>query len=417
MDMDIRPDPFRRSSSEDGDTPFRSSRGFPNGWKLRVIVFGVAVGIVLLLAVIWYAVGAPGAPPPVKRSLARLPIAGNRFLPERQPSEEPATVPTPPPDLSSPLSGLRCANARRRPISVMLASDPINRPVSGFAFADVVFELPVLVNSVTRLLAVYQCQEPREIGSVRSARHDYLFLARGVDAVIAHWGGSYHTLNRIRFERRVYDSLSALGTGQQAFFRKSNLPAPYNGFTSYSRLWDALGKAGYRTQTVFRGYSHVDEAPPGQRGTGGALDIGWPGAMRVRYVYHPQENVYERFWGGQRHLDSLDNVPVSPKVLVVAYTEQRLARGPGGYNDVDVEGSGNVEVYQNGQVIQGTWEKSEIHKQDPLLFKDASGQEIPLVRGQLWVHFVDSRTTVRWTPGPSAPPELDTGTTPTNLGG
>ena len=410
--MDIRPNPLHRPPSPAGG-PSESAPRLPSEKKLRLIVFGVAILVVIVLAGVWYVLGAPGAPETVRRSLGKLPTAGERLLPE----EPPVAVPTPPVNPESPLSGLPCGNARRRPIGVMLAGDPINRPVSAFAFADVVFELPVLVNNVTRLLAVYQCQEPREIGSVRSARHDYLFLARGVDAVIAHWGGSYHALNRIRLERQVYDSLSALGTGQQAFFRKSNLPAPYNGFTSYTRLWDALQKSGYRTQAVFSGYAHVDEAPPELRGTGGTLDVGWPGAMRVRYVYNSQTNVYERFWGGVRHLDALDNVPVSPKVVVVVYTDQRLARGPGGYNDVDVEGSGKVEVYENGQVMTGTWEKSEVHKQDPLVFKDASGQQIPLVRGQLWIHFVDRRTSVRWAPGSSAPPDLDTGTTPTNLGG
>lgn len=412
--MDIRQGPLNKQSSPSSPPPSGFFGGIPSERKMRLIVGAIVAAVVLLLGIVWYAFGLPGAPSSVKRTLGRLPTAGDRLILEQasQPGE-----PVPTPDQTSPLSGLACANARRRPIGVMLASDPINRPVSGFAFADAVFELPVLVNNVTRLLAVYQCQEPREIGSVRSARHDYLFLATGVDAVIAHWGGSYHALNRIRLEGRVYNSLSALGTGQQAFYRKSTLPAPYNGFTSYARLWDALQKAGYRTFTVFKGYPHVDEAPPGQRGPGGTLDIGWPGAMRVRYVYNPQTNVYERFWGGQRHLDFIDNAPVNPKVLVVAYSQQRLANGPGGYNDVDVEGTGKVEVYQNGQVIPGTWSKSEIHKQDPLVFRDASGQEIPLVRGQLWVHFVDGRTAVRWATGATAPPELDTGTTPANLGG
>lgn len=409
--MDIRPNPLHR---QEDPASSKEPATFLNERNIRFVVSGALAVVTVLGAALWYALGTPGAPESVKRTLAsgRLPSAGDRVIPER-----PTAPPPPTPDPASPLSGLPCANARRRPLGVMLAADPVNRPVSGFAFADVVFELPVLTNNVTRLLAVFQCQEPREIGSVRSARHDYLFLAAGIDAVIAHWGGSYHALNRIRFEGNVYNSLSALGAGQQAFFRKSNIPRPYNGFTSYSRLWDALQKAGYRTETVFRGYAHVDEAPLEQRGPGGTLDIGWPGAMRVRYVYNPSTNAYERFWGGARHLDFLDNVPVNPKVLVVALSDQRLADGPGGYNDVKVEGRGEARVYQNGQEIIGTWEKNEIHKQDPLTIRDAAGQPLPFVRGQLWIHFTDPRTPVRWTPGSAAPSELDTGTTPAGLGG
>lgn len=381
-----------------------------NKKRLAPLVFGAAAGVILLVAAVWYAVGLPGAPDGIRRSLGRLPEAGPRLNPYLGPQEN-----------TSLIAGLPCGESyKRRPIAVMLGSDPIARPLSGMAEADLVVELPALVNNVTRQMAVYQCGQPREIGGVRSARHDYLFLAKGLDAVIAHWGGSYHALNRIRFERArngtpIYESIDALRNPYGAYYRVARLRAPYNGYTTYDRLWDALQKLNYRTYSVFGGYPHVPDAPPAARGSG-TLDIGWPGAMRVRYVYNPQTNAYERSWGGSRHLDGVDSRPVSPKVLIVMHAEQRFANGPGGYNDVDVEGSGAVEVYQNGQVISGTWSKSEIHKQDPLVFRTPLGRSIEFVPGQIWIHVSDSKTPVTWTPGPGAPPELQAGDTPRNLG-
>lgn len=379
--------------------------------RLTPLVFGAAGAVVLLLAVIWYAVGLPGAPEGVRRIFGRFPEAGPRLLSSPAPSGK-----------ASLIAGLPCGEAyKRRPIAVMLGSDPIARPISGFAAADLVFEVPVLVNNVTRQMAVYQCGQPAEIGGVRSARHDYLFLAKGLDAVIAHWGGSYHTLNRIRFERArnggpVYESIDALRNPGKAYYRVSRLPSPYNGYTTYDRLWEALKGLGYRTYSVFEGYAHEPDAPPSRRGSG-TLDIGWPGAMRVRYVYHPETNAYERFWGGKRHLDGVGGTPVSPKVLVVMHAEQRFAQGPGGYNDVDVEGSGPIEVYQNGQVIPGTWSKPEQHKQDPLDFRNTQGAPMRFVPGQIWIHVVDSKSAVTWTPGGTPPPEPDAGETPRELGG
>ena len=107
---------------------------------------------------------------------------------------------------------------------------------------------------------------------------------------------------------------------------------------------------------------------------------------------------------------------MNPRVLVIMHAEQRFAQGPGGYNDVDVEGSGKAEVYQNGQVLEGTWQKSDILKEDPLTFKTALGETIEFVPGQVWMHVVDSRTPVTWTPGTGVPPETQTGETPQNLG-
>ncbi len=412
MAMDIRPNPLKEGPNGD-------LGGGVNENKIRVVVFGIAAAVLIIGAIAWYVLGAPGAPESVKRSIGKLPSAGDRPI---RNNDNRSGLPfinnsTPTPASESGLSGLACENAKRRPIAVMIGSDPINRPDSGFSLADAVVEMPALTSNVTRLMAVFQCESPREIGSVRSARHDYLFLAKGMDAIITHWGGSYWALNMVKNESHVYDSINALGTGNQAFYRHSNLPAPYNGFTSYQRVWDAAQKAGYRMKTVAQPYSHVNDAELNARGEGGTLDIGWPGSMRTRYVYDKQSNTYQRYWGGVKHVDSLDNRSVQPKVLAVVYTSQRLANGPGGYNDVDVEGSGKAEIYQNGQVVTGTWEKSVIKKEDPLHFKDASGKEIPLVRGQLWISIVDQDTPVRWTAGTATPAELNTGNTPTNLGG
>lgn len=417
--MDIHPSFRPQRKPPRSDTPPGSQRAsgprippiLRDEKRLVPLVFGSAAAIVFLVAVVWYAVGLPGAPESVRRTLGRLPVAGPRVLRSPPPASGQLSL----------IAGLPCGEAwKRRPLAVMLGSDPIARPISGFAEADLVFEVPVLTNNVTRHLAVYQCGRPKEIGGVRSARHDYLFLAKGLDAVLAHWGGSYHALNRIRSERAqngvpVYESIDALRNPHSAYYRVSHLPAPYNGYTTYDRLWEALKALGYRTYSTFQGYPHTSPAPRSERGTG-TLDIGWPGTMRVRYVYNPETNTYERHWGGVRHVDGVENQPVNPSVIVVMHAEQRFAQGPGGYNDVDVEGTGAAEVYQNGQEIRGTWSKSEAHKQDPLLFTTPLGQPIEFVPGQVWVHVIDSRTSARWTPGTAVPSELNVGETPANFG-
>ncbi|MDP3685367.1 MAG: DUF3048 domain-containing protein [bacterium] len=410
------PNNLSKSNGAHGGTP-RVPPLLQSPKRIAPLVFGGAAAIVLLFAVIWYFIGLPGAPDSVRRALGRLPEAGDR----RAPAEPGSGLQLGGQQKEVGLfTGLPCPDWNRRPIAVMLGSDPIARPLSGMAEADLVIEMPALTNNVTRQMVVYQCGHPKEIGGVRSARHDYLFLAKGLDAVIAHWGGSYHALNRIRGEffpngGRVYESIDALGNPFGAYYRISRLQAPYNGYTTYDRLWEALGKLEYRMQSDAQGYPHRPDLPTEQGGQG-TLDVGWPGSMRVRYVYNPETNVYERFWGGQRHVDGVGNQSVNPRVVVIMHAEQRLAQGAGGYNDVDVEGTGKAEVYQNGQVLQGVWQKSDIRKEDPLTFKTTLGETIEFVPGQVWIHVVDSRTPVTWTPGTEVPVGVQTGETPTNLG-
>ncbi len=301
----------------------------------------------------------------------------------------------------SSLSGRTCDNANRRPIGVMLSSDMITRPVSGFADADMVWELPVLVNDVTRLLAVYQCGRPAEIGSVRSARHDYLFLAEGIDAIVGHWGGSYHALNRIAAGE--FQTINALTNPFSAYFRKDTLPAPYNGFTTYDNLWNALQKLGYRTTTNFTGYQFKDDVPTGDRPAGGQLSIAWPGAFRVSYEYDPNTNRYQRYWAGVKQIDGDTKAAVAPSAVVIMRATNGSATGPGGYNDVGIEGTGELTVYQDGQIIKGTWRKNELDKKDPVHFLDEKGQPITFTRGQLWVMAVEPEIAVTWQPTVPSP--------------
>lgn len=294
----------------------------------------------------------------------------------------------------SGLSGMRCEGGNRRAIAVMLAGDAITRPISGFSAADMVWELPVLVSDVTRLMAVYQCGRPEDIGSIRSARHDYLFLAEGADAIVGHWGGSYHALNRIAAGE--FMTINALTNPFGAFFRKGPLSAPYNGFTTYDNLWTALEGLEYRTVTEFEGYKFKDDIKEEDRPAAGKLSVGWPGAYRVSYEYDRATNRYQRFWGGTKQIDGGDKRDVAPSAVVIMRAGNSFADGAGGYNDVDVEGEGALEVYQDGEVIKGTWEKNVLYKSDPVHFLDERGKEIKLVRGQVWVMVVEPEIDVSW---------------------
>src|SRR3990167_3999571 len=90
----------------------------------------------------------------------------------------------------SPISGLPCENWNRRALAVMQPGDVTARPAAGFSEADMVIEMPVITSSVTRLMAIYVCNTPTEVGSMRSARHDFIHLAKGLDAIFISWGRS-----------------------------------------------------------------------------------------------------------------------------------------------------------------------------------------------------------------------------------
>ena len=87
-----------------------------------------------------------------------------------------------------------CDNFSKRPVAVMMPVDQEARPLSALAQADLVFEIPISVDGIPRMMAVFQCQETKEIGSIRSAREDFIPLDAGLDAIYAHWGGESDAL-------------------------------------------------------------------------------------------------------------------------------------------------------------------------------------------------------------------------------
>lgn len=278
----------------------------------------------------------------------------------------------------SKLIGTSCINAEKRPYAVMLAADKVAKPLSGISQADVVVEMPVLTNGITRYMAVFQCEEPQEIGSVRSARHDFIPFAESFDAIFAHWGGSYLALEKL--DAHTIDNIDALKDKYENFYRKANVRAPHNGFTSFSRLQTTSEKFKYRQTINFKEYSFRDD----KSATGQQYDImiGYPSPSDVKFRYNPDRNSYSRFSGGFKEIDKINNRQVEVKNLIVMTAKSRQVSLD--YNDVDVEEKGNAIVYRNGEIIKGEWER----KNTKYVFSDVSGKEVEFTPGKIWISVI-----------------------------
>ena len=282
----------------------------------------------------------------------------------------------------SPITGLECKNYNSRPFAVMLASDPITRPLSGIAQADLVVEMPVVTNSITRLMAVFNCEEPEEIGSIRSSRHDFIPLAIGLDAIYAHWGGSHFALDEL--DSGVIDNINALNNPYNAYYRKTAILPPHNGFTSYSRLLNSSKKLGYRLINKFKGYPHLEKIDNNIKGS---LSIGFIGKYKVYWEYNG--DTYLRWRGGEKEIDKNGYKQVQASVIVIIKAESRQIEEQ--YNDVDLDEQGALIVYQNGKEIKGYWKNDS-----RLLFLDNNEKEIEFVPGKIWIEIVEPYYEIKW---------------------
>lgn len=286
-----------------------------------------------------------------------------------------------------------CKNPSQRAIAVMLAADRETRPLSGIVDADMVFEMPVITDSITRFMAVFRCSFPKEIGSVRSARHDFIDLALGVDAIYAHWGGSHYALDRLK--TGIADDLDALRNPYSVFYRKRGIPAPHNGFTSGDLLINASTKLGYRMENKFQGYPRMaaDNSQISADKTGKLL-IGYPGDFRVEYQYDAKTNSFLRWRGGKPEIDRNNQKQIAAKNVVAMFAATRTIEGQ--YNDVKLEGEGKAEFYRNGEKTEGIWRRDASKKDPKMYFLDNSGEEIKFVPGNIWVQVVQTNQKTEW---------------------
>ena len=132
--------------------------------------------------------------------------------------------------------------------------------------------------------------------------------------------------------------------------------------------------------TNFEGYSFLQKQQltiDNRQLTPQALEIGYIYPYNVRYEYEPKTNTYIRWRGGFKEIDTLNKEQVSTENVVVMRAVSRQIGG--GYNNVDILGSGDAVGYRNGAEVDGVWVKD--NAEDVLRFYDENGEEISFAFG------------------------------------
>lgn len=288
--------------------------------------------------------------------------------------------------------GVTTEQARQRPIAVMISGDDVTRPQSGLGLADVVVEMEA-APGITRMLALFQSVLPREIGSIRSVRNDYIDLAEGFDAPIVHWGGERLALDRLAANPQV-DDIDQFVNGD-LFFRKPGIPGPHDGFTTGDLMLEALQRYEYERAPAFSAWIFKEDAPRGKRPTAGTLTIPYGNTLfDVEYEYDAERNGYLRSQGGAPHDEALNARQIAPKNVLVVEVPHFVYETHGAYQVFDFSAGGDCTLYQDGREVPCQWKKGD--ETAPLVATDVDGHVLPIVVGQTWIEVVQPGTGVLW---------------------
>jgi hypothetical protein len=280
----------------------------------------------------------------------------------------------------------------RPALAVKVENLPQARPQYGLSTADVVYEEPV-EGGITRFIVIYQCHDASRIEPVRSGRLIDPDIVRqyGAHPLFAYAGAIDPVVAKV-------DSSSLVDVGiyrapLSAFWRDPGRYAPHNLVSNTAALYGAGGA------------QHAPQVPPPPVFQYGALPAHAAAAgVNINYLYSnltwswqpgPADWVRSYAGSGPAARGEGGDITATDIVVmkVVMYPSPYVEDATGIHeNELVLTGSGPVQVFRNGAVINGTWVRPDLS--DGTRFLDPAGHPITLQPGPTWVELVPTTVAV-----------------------
>lgn len=262
--------------------------------------------------------------------------------------------------------------------AIMIENSLAARPQSGLKDAGIVYEA-IAEGGITRFLALYQNDKPRQVGPVRSLRTYFVDWLAPYQASVAHVGGSAQSLREIRNGKyRDIDQFFNADT----YWRAADRYAPHNVYTNFKRL-DALNKAKGYVSSDFNGLERTDNKPL-EEIKASKITITFSGGpdYNTSYSYQRTCDCYTRTLGGVAHEDREEG-QITPNVVIGMQVDMRQVMEDGYRESITTTGTGSAKIFQNGNITEASWRKTSRGSQ--LEFLDRNGKPFKFERGQVWI--------------------------------
>jgi len=334
-----------------------------------------------------------------------------------------------------PLNGAKFTKSEReiwdtrRPIVAMIENHAESRPPSGLSKADVVYEA-VAEGGITRFAAVFYCGAAAsdvQLAPVRSVRIYFLDFASeyGDYPIFMHVGGAndYSGSGDTAYKVRALELLETIGwrvPGGNDFDTTYDSGFPIF-WRNYERLDHAVATEHTMMASLDAAYTEAQKRGFGAKNAkGNSWDknfVSWkfkddksvssPSASDisfefwkdktdydVEWKYDAPNNQYLRFNGGKAHMDLMTSKQLTAKNVVIEFAKEEGPLDINLHMYYTTTGTGKAIVFQNGEAIEGTWEKDS--RTARTKFFDKNGTEISFVRGVVWVELVPAGNTIKY---------------------
>lgn len=296
------------------------------------------------------------------------------------------------------MSGYSSSAVGKRPVAIVVSNAPKARPQWGITTPDILVE-GLVEGGITRMLAIYADSNkvPDKIGPMRSARHDFVEIAEGFDAIYVHWGWSTYAKNRIAEDDVDHiNGNDSFKTGTY-FYRDNNrrhsLGLEHSGYTTGESLNKAISDLKFRTdiksdyQTLYSFNKEGSKQTPAG-GTCSSVSFKYSYSNKHKMTYSADEGKYQDTLNDNQRKDADGNRVEFTNVLLL-FCKVSSMGDSAGCIDMSLENGGNGYYLSNGSYEKIKWSKSGGHSASIKLTK-TDGSELKLNAGNSYFGIVPS---------------------------
>lgn len=289
----------------------------------------------------------------------------------------------------NPLTGLEGMDAGvvgKRPVAVVVENSPDARPQWGLCSPDIVIE-GVVEGGITRMLWLYaDVNAIPKVGPVRSARHDFVEMAEGLDAIFVHWGWSYLAEGAIN--ARKTDHIN--GLDGKYFFRDTSrkVASEHTGYTNGEAIAKAITDKKFNTQidttysTPFK-FTAPSMAMTPAGGSCEKISIQFSSSYKHDFKFDTGDKLYYNYMNTKPMVEDGGKQMSVTNVIVLYCTVQ-----PSGPVLMEMDLTGGKGVFaSNGAYEEITWTKGNTPSAMLKLYA-ANGSELVLNAGKSYIGFV-----------------------------
>ena len=285
-------------------------------------------------------------------------------------------------------------DSKTRPYAVMINCHNAALPQAGLNRAYIVYEIMV-EGGITRMMALFRDVDVNKIGSVRSARTQYLGYVYENDAIYAHAGGAGDALSRIANE-----GINDVDVDGQYGIRDKSLNRAWEHtlFTTTDLLSSASANRGFRKDTdkgLLLKYSaeELDLANYKDSSVANSVSINYSDYRTSNYKYDAESKTYLRSMNDTPNNDLVTGQQYSVKNILVYgvnYSNYTYS-GYSLYQKIDNIGTGQGYYISDGYSIPITWEK-ESEKSKTKYKVTATGEELVVNDGNTYIQIYPSNS-------------------------